>query len=200
MHVRRGDIIEVLRSACSALTRGEETRAGPLLEKYTGHFFKRCAPVEAYLRLLQPLADEGLDILFCSDSPDMAEPFRQRFGDRLVLAQDLAPPGLSNLPGAMFELLLMSRCRRIVGTKSAFGLLAALAGGSEFVDARFHSTPEEFVGAYARAIDLPSLSLDIHRRASDAAVRKLNDIQFVQRIWEVGDADIRAVLDACQPA
>ena len=185
VHVRRGEIIDVLKTACVELTH-EDRQSGSVVDRYTEHFFRCCAPVETYARLMRPYVKKGFRILFFSDSPEMAEPFRQWLGDRLILASDIAPPQFSGLQRALFELLIMSRCPTIIGTKSIFGNLAAVIHGANFIDARRHSTPDEFVGAFRRAVGFTDLDRDVRAGVSEVLVRKLNENQFLG-LWNAAD-------------
>ena len=194
VHVRRGDIVEVLKTAGAGFVP-EACEPGSVLDRYTEHFFRACAPVETYQRMLQPFLDRGQDILLFSDSPEMAAPFVERFGDRVVLARELAPPTLTGLQQAMFELLLMSACGVIIGTKSTFGLLASVVGKAYFVDARNDATPEEFIAAYQQAIALPELDGKARAGVGEVLVRKLQENGFLET-WKMAEDDILRLLQA----
>ncbi len=193
VHVRRGDIIDVLRNACAELTP-EGRQSGSVIDRYTEHFFRCCAPVETYKRLMSPYVKKGYDILFFSDSPEMAAPFKEWLGDRLILANDIATPKFTGLQRALFELLIMSLCPTIIGTKSIFGNLAALIRGADFIDARRHSTPDEFVLAYRQAVGFTDLDREVRAGVSEVLLRKLNENQFLG-LWNADDGDIRRILE-----
>ncbi len=192
LHVRRGDIVEVLKAA-GAEFEPEALEAGSVLDRYTEHFFRACAPVETYCRALQPYLDRGLNVLLFSDTPEMEAPFIERFGDRVVLARELAPPILTGLQQAMFELLLMSACGIIIGTKSTFGLLASVVGKAYFVDARNDATPAEFIAAYRQAIRFPQLAAVARAGVGEVLARKLRENGFLAT-WRLAEDDIPALL------
>lgn len=194
VHVRRGDIVDVLKTAGAEFIP-EAREPGSVLDRYTEHFFRACAPVETYHRMLQSFLDRGQNILLFSDTPDMATPFVERFGDRVVLARELGPPILTGLQRAMFELLLMSACGVIVGTKSTFGLLASVVGKAYFIDVRSDATPEEFIGAFQQAIEFQRLGAAARTGVGEVVVRKLQENGFLG-MWNTAEEDILRLLQA----
>jgi hypothetical protein len=194
VHVRRGDIVDILKTAGAEFTPAAR-EAGSMLDRYTGHFFRACAPLETYYRLLQIHLDRGETILLFSDTPEMEAPFVERFGDRVVLARALAPPTLTGLQQAMFELLLMSTCDVIIGTRSTFGLLASAAGNASFVDARQYTTPEEFIGAFQQAIEFQGLEADARTAVGEVVVRRLRENGFL-KMWNTAEDDLLRLLGA----
>ena len=194
VHVRRGDIIEVLQDACAQFTP-EARRSGSVFDRYTEHFFRCCAPVETYERVLRPLLEQGKTILLFSDTAEMAAPFLERFGERVILASALAPPKLTGLQQAVFEVLLMGACPVIVGTKSLFGNLAAVLNGAYFIDVRNHATAEEFVSAYRQAIGFERMDGEVRAAVGEVLVRKLRE-NTLSGLWNAADDDILRILRA----
>ena len=194
VHVRRGDIVETLRKACRHFTPAE-LEQGSVLDRYTEHFFRGCAPTSSYIRLVRPYLREGYGILFFTDTPVEAEPFKARFPYKLALAEDLAPKHLTGIQRAFFEILVMSRCHAIIGAKSAFSTLASLIGGIPIVDARGHTTAEEYLKSYKRAVRFDRLPPEAREGISQVVVRKLAENRLLDR-WSADGEEILRLLDA----
>ena len=194
VHVRAGDIVEVLRSACLGFTP-EALDEGSVLDRYTEHFLRGCAPPAAYLRLVRPYIKEGYGLLFFSDTPGAAHTYEKRFPYKLVKAQDIAPVRLNPIQRALFEILMMSRCHAIIGAKSMFSSLASLIGGSPVIDARREATPDEFLDAYKRAVGFAQLPPETRAGAGEMLVRKLEQNGLMGR-WNMDAAEVLRLLDA----
>ena len=195
VHVREGDIVEVLRDACQGYTP-EGLEPGSVLDRYTEHFFRGCAPHTAYLRLVRPYIKQGYGLLFFSDTPGAAVTYEKRFQYQLVKAQDLAPSGLNDIQRALFEILLMSRCHAIIGAKSMFSTLASLIGGSPVVDARKEASPEEFLRAFKRTVNFGRLAPEARAGVSQVLLRKLEQNGLLGR-WNLdGEAVLRLLAAA----
>jgi hypothetical protein len=194
VHVRRGDIVEVLRGACEALAPDAQEK-GSLLDRYTEHFFRGCAPAPSYLRLVRPLLKQGYSILFFSDTPGEAEPFLKRFEYKMTLARDLGPDNLTGIQRALFEIHLMSRCHTIVAAKSTFSILASLIGGAALVDARRETKADEWVRAYRRAVRYDYLAPEVKAVVSQVLVRKLQENRLLE-LWSADGEEILRLLAA----
>ncbi len=194
VHVRGGDILEVLRDACANFTP-EDLAPGSVLDRYTEHFFRGCASPPSYVRLVRRYLTEGYGILFFSDTPGAAHPFQKRFPYKLMTAESLPTPQLTGIQRALFEILLMSRCHAIIGAKSMFSNLASLIGGAPLVDARRETTPEEFMRVYKRAVRFDSLAPEIRAGISQVLVRKLEENRLLD-LWGTGGEDILRLLAA----
>jgi hypothetical protein len=194
VHVRRGDIVEVLRGACRSFTP-EALEPGSVLDRYTEHFFRGCAPAPNYIRLVRPYLKQGFGILFFSDTPGEEHPFQKRFPYKLTLAADLAPKALTPIQRALFEMLMMSRCHAIIASKSTFSSLASLIGGAPWLDVRKQTTPEEFLRAYKRAIGFDRLAPEARAGVTEVLVRKLGQNRLLER-WEADGEEILRILKA----
>ena len=134
-------------------------------------------------------------MLFFSDSADAVEPFVRRFGDEITLARDLAPEGLNGVQQAFFEMLLMSRCRAIIGAKSLFSRTATLIGKPRFIDARRRSSPEELVKAYKQAVRFDTQAPEVQAGLSEVLLRRFTLAGFTE-LWDTGEDDILRLLQA----
>ena len=193
VHVRSGDIVEGLRRACLDFAP-EGLRAGSVLDKYTQHFFRGCAPTTSYMSVAERFVREGYGILFFSDTPATAQPFQERFAAELLFAASLAPAGLSSVQQALFEIILMSRCHAIVGTKSKFSTLASLIGDAGVIDVRKKATPGDSIEAFRRAAGFDELPPDARAGVSEVVLRQLEQGRFLRR-WQASAEEIRRLLE-----
>ena len=194
VHVRRGDIVKTLRAACRQYSEAERDD-GSLLDRYTAHFLRCCPPPDSYFRLIREYRARRCKVLFFSDSADAVEPFVRRFGDEITLARDLAPEGLNGVQQAFFEMLLMSRCRAIIGAKSLFSRTATLIGKPRFIDARRRSSPEEFVKTYKQAVRFDTQSAEVQEGLKEVLLRRVAKSGFGE-LWNTGEDDILRLLQA----
>ncbi len=194
VHVRRGDIVKTLRRACRLYSEAER-EDGSLLDRYTGHFLRCCPPPGSYFRLVREYRARRSKVLFFSDSPDTVEPFVRRFGDEITLARDLAPEGLNGVQQAFFEMLLMSRCRAIIGAKSLFSRTATLIGKPRFIDARRRSSPEEMITAYKQAVRFDAQSPEVQAGVREVLLRRVGLAGFIE-LWDTGEDEILRLLQA----
>jgi hypothetical protein len=195
VHVRGGDIVEVLREACEGFTP-EALEPDSDLDRYTDHFFRGYAPSPACVRLLRPYLQQDFGLLFFSDTPGAVDPFQKKFPYKLIKADDLAPVPLNEIQRALFEILMMSRCHAIIGAKSMFSTLASLIGGVPIQDARRQATPEEFLGAYKWASGFERLAPEIQAGVSQVMLRKLGQ-NGLQEQWNAdGETVLRILAEA----
>ena len=194
VHVRRGDIVKTLRAACRDYSEAEREN-GSLLDRYTAHFLRCCPPPDSYFRLIRDYRARRCKVLFFSDSPDAVEPFLRRFGEEITLARDLAPEGLNGVQQAFFEMLLMSRCRAIIGAKSLFSRTATLIGTPRFIDARRHSSPEEFLKTYKQAVRFDTQAAEVQEGLREVLLRRVAKSGFGE-MWNTGEDDILRLLEA----
>lgn len=194
VHVRRGDIVKTLRAACRQYTPAEREN-GSLLDRYTAHFLRCCPPPDSYFRLIRDYRARRCKVLFFSDSADAVEPFLRRFGDEITLARTLAPEGLNGVQQAFFEMLLMSRCRAIIGAKSLFSRTATLIGKPRFIDARRTASPEEFVKTYRQAVRFETQSPEVQEGLGEVLLRRVAKSGFGE-LWNTGEEDILRMLQA----
>ncbi len=194
VHVRRGDIVKTLRAACREFSEAER-EDGSRLDRYTAHFLRCCPPPDSYFRLIREYRARRCKVLFFSDSADTVEPFVRRFGEEITLARDLAPEGLNGVQQAFFEMLLMSRCRAIIGAKSLFSRTATLIGKPRFIDARRRSSPEEFVKTYKQAVRFDTQSAEVQDGVREVLLRRLTTAGFTE-LWNTGEEDLLRLLQA----
>ncbi len=136
VHVRRGDVMRVLRSNLEAGCVGDDDLQ---------QLLKRTAPVQHYLDIIEEhgvLKDSR--VLVSSDDPTVAKKIQLRLGeDKCKRVSDFKFKG-HKIQRDFFDFLIFVRAQRIIGTRgSVYGKYASIFGGSEFIDVVFDPTPSE---------------------------------------------------------
>ena len=133
VHVRRGDIMQNLRQAVSELQVNEPT-SRDLLDERIGTFTRRCMSVNNFADAVRNVVDQGRRILVFSDDASAPRDLANVLGASNVLsAASLIDGGLTPLQQAFVEVVLMSKCRGIVGARSAYSRLANVIGANAYV-------------------------------------------------------------------
>ncbi len=194
VHVRRGDIVEGLRTACLAFGP-DDLLPRSMLDRYTQHYLRGCAPTRTYLAIAKRFVETGHRIMFFSDTPSTASAFQKRFASDLLFAADLAPARLNSVQQALFEIVLMSRCSAIVATVSKFSTLASVIGGAPLLDVRGEATPAHTIRAFRRASGFDELPADVRAGVTEILLRQLQRGRQLRR-WKVDADEIRRLLQA----
>ena len=147
VHIRRGDLIsntEVMmrRYLHQANPRRPGTvediaRAELRLKDWIHHFVVRAAPTEAYIDGLKWAtwfkAKKPRVIIF-SDSETYAREFQRKCPGYTTLLMSDFSAELSEIQRAYLEMLILSRSRRIISTRSTFSLFASFYGNTAFTN------------------------------------------------------------------
>jgi len=139
LHVRRGDIYEMLRRELPAIADAPLSEAA--FKRLMGHYVVRTAPLEMYLPHVERAVASGRKIAFFSDSPETFAWFAQRLGARhFVDGKTFVAE--QPLQKAMLDFAVMTDAAQIISTRSNYGALAADIGGVEhvIVSAQSYST------------------------------------------------------------
>ena len=130
VYVRRGEIIQNLRTAVSAF-RLDEARTGDRLDDRVGTFVRRCVPIEDLARALRDFVDQGRRIVVFSDEPTACEALSEALGtSELLAAASLIETTLSPIQQAFVETVLIGKCRCLVGARSAYSEFGHIVGGN----------------------------------------------------------------------
>ena len=149
VHIRRGEIVHNLREAVAGF-RPDEPTSQDLLTFRIGTFARRCMSVDNFADALREFVDQGRTILVFSDEPGVHLELAQALGTTNVLAAaSLAPDKFTAMQQAFVEACLMSRCRYIVGPRSAYSWLAHVIGANRRVLMTTGSRTVEDCAAFA---------------------------------------------------
>lgn len=149
VHIRRGDIVGNLREAVAGF-RLDDPATRDLLKFRIGTFARRCMSVENFADALREFVDQGRTILVFSDEPGVHEELGRALGTpNVVAAASLVPHKFTAMQQAFVETCLMSRCRCIVGARSAYSLLAHVIGGKRRIQLTELSRTVEDCAAFA---------------------------------------------------
>lgn len=149
-------------------TAGLHVRAGDA--RHLRWMLTKCFPEAGWLRVLDRiLADDGspgAHAYVATDSPRFLIDARQRFGARLVAAEDVAPSVADKLAEDLRDLVLLAQCARIIAPRmSNFSLAASLIAGIP------RERPENVLGIADIVDDLTATAV----RTYIADVRLLTD-------------------------
>lgn len=131
LHVRRGDIVDVLRAALPEMRAGELT---PVALNYAMHLAKQTAPLDYYHDKVAQAVAERRTILFFSDTPALFAEVRARFPrGRLVDAAAIGRNAAYPLLKAFVDFTLIGRADHVIGTQTGFASVACMLGGARQV-------------------------------------------------------------------
>ncbi|GHV07228.1 hypothetical protein AGMMS50229_13610 [Campylobacterota bacterium] len=110
-------------------------RAGDIVYgdcRFTKFFHTKVAPFPIIMAIIEDLQSNGYEpILFGQDDELMAH-LKEKYHVRL--AKELSNPSFSSAQQALFDIVLMSRCAKIVAGDSAFAIEGGLIGDVPMVD------------------------------------------------------------------
>ena len=127
LHVRRGDVLSLMRLAIPEMQSGTTS---DIVLRYTRATAGYTAPLDWYDPFVADALDRGEKVVFFSDTPETFEHFERIHGRRkLVKAATLTRGMKIPIQQAFVEFQLMMKASRVIGTRSSFaGFAARLAG------------------------------------------------------------------------
>lgn len=129
LHVRRGDIIEVLKNARNEMESG--TLSNQALA-YVNHFATRTAPLSFYYASVERAIAGGQKIVFFSDTPETYTHFVGRYGSRAIIdGTSLAKNAPYPLQAALIDFLLIGGSKRVISTGTGYATIAAQLCGAQ---------------------------------------------------------------------
>lgn len=156
------DEIATVIAQAEAVALGDDTlaihlRAGDIVYgefKHSPHFTLKVIPYLIAERMIIEARDQGQQVLLFSQDPALAAFFAARYD--VLVAQTFASSTFNAVQHAMFDIILMSRCRRIVAGESGFAIVASAISGSEFVSHLEWMPRDAMAQALADGLRLPS--------------------------------------------
>lgn len=115
------------------LSKAIHLRAGDVVYgnfRRSGHYVSKVIPFPLVNKIIP---HGGRVVAFCQDS--MLVHYLREF-DGVEISDDYACPGNSGLQKALFDIVLMSRCKEIIAGSSGFSMCAAMLGGQKFIEPR----------------------------------------------------------------
>lgn len=129
IHVRRGDVYDMLRAELPGWPTGQTSSAR--LDLIINHFIARTAPLEFYRPAVEAAITRGRTIVFTSDTPAVIADFRKAFGQNLFT--DLSALRMRvPIQKAFADFLVLGDSAQIIGTSSNFSALPAELAGVPF--------------------------------------------------------------------
>lgn len=126
------DSIKVSESAVAVHVRGGDLIAGDF--KNCPFYLDKALPFPLINELIKECVNNGENIIIFGQDKEILEHLRERYSG--LLASDFYNEKGMRTPTekAFFDILLMSKCRRILASKSGFSLSASLISGAQFVE------------------------------------------------------------------
>jgi hypothetical protein len=143
LHLRRGDIVSVMRNALEYLKAGVVNN---IARGYAMHAALRTAPYRFYYPFIERALQHKSKIVFFSDSPETLDHFLEKYGaENFVRGPDLAPEAKYPLQKAFIDFRLISEAREIIGTSTGFTNIASLIGNNTSYNAACWNPLDDFL-------------------------------------------------------
>jgi hypothetical protein len=151
VHIRRNELVGLLRDAVGAF-RSSDADSARLLERRAQTFTRRCLSVEEFAAPLRGFVGQGRQIVLFTDDPAIGRELSRALGGAAILAAaSLIETEFKPIQLAFIEAVLMSRCRCIVGTTSAYSEFAHVIGNQERVFLRWRQRSASECAAFMLA-------------------------------------------------
>jgi hypothetical protein len=124
IHLRAGDIIYGIHR---------------IMDEYT----TKVVPFPIVEELLYNLLQQKYDIILFGQDLKLLEYFKNKFG--IILSIDLPDPSFSTAQQALFDIVLMSRCKQIFAGNSGFSTVANWIGNNQLINPHNKFNKEEFL-------------------------------------------------------
>lgn len=133
LHVRRGDIPDLLRLRAKELEAG--TVAPSHLTSAIRGYLIRMAPFEAYYPAIERAISSGKKVTVFSDSADALPHFIKTFGARHIAAPPSVPRGRVPIQRDFVDFNLLAGASEIIGTGgSSYSVFASMIGCARYVN------------------------------------------------------------------
>jgi hypothetical protein len=131
LHVRRGDVDEMLRAELPGLANNSLTPAR--LALLMAHFVGRTAPDEFYYPDIEAAINSGQKIVYFSDTPETLKHFTEKFGrGNFVNAESFK--ARFPIQKAFLDFNLLAGATSIISTASNYATFAAIIGNCEMIN------------------------------------------------------------------
>jgi hypothetical protein len=171
LHVRKGDVGEMLRRDMPQLANGQlDIKA---LRLTLSHYVSRTAPFDFYYPEIEKCIAEGLRVLFTSDSPETLKHFVARFGAKNFIDINKFVRARFPIQKAILDFNMMIGGTRIISTGSTYAAFAGTLGASQVVSVAMSGPRQRLVDfifeEYAPQLADDVATRDILQREIDAA-------------------------------
>lgn len=192
IHFRRGDVIANLTDV------GKRAAGRNYLDinfqKWSGHYFRRCAPIAAYWRAIDYYISKGFKFILFTDSPDAFDMFSEKYPGSILRPPAHEGTGLLKIQVAMLHILAMSRCHTILATQSGFSRLAAMIGNVGLDYVCNHSTAAEFFDEYMSIIRIPRQNTELRTAVANKLPLYKGVRVMMRRKWSVKPDEVLSMI------
>lgn len=99
---------------------------------YSNIFYYKVIPVYILDGLIRKLQNQGFEVIIFGQDDDFCNDLVRRYG--VIYAGNMVPNDFNETQKALFEIVLMSRCKKIIARTSGFSTLSSLIGGIQKID------------------------------------------------------------------
>jgi hypothetical protein len=143
LHLRRGDIINVMRIALDQLRVGMVTTVA---RGYAIHTALRTAPYRFYYPFIERALQQKSKIVFFSDSPETLDHFVEKYGSEpFIRGPALAAHAKHPIQKAFIDFTLIAEAREVIGTSTGFTNVASMLGGNVSYNAAAWGPLDDFL-------------------------------------------------------
>jgi hypothetical protein len=132
LHVRRGDVGEMIKRDLTKLAAGEVDPRH--LSMTIGHYIGRTAPYEFYYGSIETCISAGSRILFTSDTPETLDHFTKKYGPKHFIDINRFVRSRYPIQKAFLDFNMLIGATKIISTGSTYAAFAATLGGAQLVN------------------------------------------------------------------
>ena len=100
--------------------------------RYMDRYHNKVVPFYTVETIVTRYLNMGYEIVLFSQDNEACKYFKNKYG--VLLSSDLIPEDYNDVQRAIFDIVLMSRCKEIVGGSSGFSIVASWIGGSRILN------------------------------------------------------------------
>ncbi|MCC7321092.1 MAG: hypothetical protein IT542_08970 [Rubellimicrobium sp.] len=135
--------------------------------RLNGYWVNKVIPYQLAIRLITGIGPQRC-LLFCQDGR-LGQYLGQRFPG-IRNSQDMMPPDMDSAQQALFDMVLMSRCTRIIAGRSGFSMVAARLAAVRLEDYTTLFSPAEIARLLSGVVEEPDGAPDGQRAFSALAL------------------------------
>ena len=200
IHVRRGDVIQRLKSDLAVGFDGDGSPSEQLATTLS-HVVCRTAPFEFYYPAIEEALQRDERIVYFSDSPETIVHFQEKFGSEYFVDTRRFMNNRPAIQKAFLDFNLLVRSQHVIGTGSVFSEFAATLGANHHTDVHATGTPaslERYVYASCPGFEPSEL---IRRKLHEEVERahELHSVHCKYAAYFESYEDRARTLDAATP-
>lgn len=133
---------------------GVHLRSGDIVYgqyRHMDRYYSKVVPFYVVKTLIKRYLDLGYEIVLFSQDDEACKYFKKKYG--VLLSNDLIPEDYNDIQRAIFDMVLMSRCKEIVGGLSGFAIVASWIGDSKILNYKEILSEEEIKYSFIHSLN-----------------------------------------------